>query len=230
MSTRLSYVLTALCGLLGTAALVAYYAAPYTFLPLPPDNATAEQVMDFGTHYAAVILLDAWLQVVGSLLSVIFAIALVHLAGASRRLAGRLVMLVSGVTLTLSMVEAMLAIGAVQAGALGQAQTALVCFDLTTTFIHIFLIAPSLFLALGAAIFGTRILPRGFGSLALALGVVFQVLGVAGLFNSSALPFVIGVLLAQEAWTVTASVALAAWAMSMRGRTALTSVEAALAR
>ncbi len=200
--------LAVLCGVLGTKALVAYYAAPFTWMPLPPPNATADQVLAFGNQYHNAILWDTWLQAVGSLLSVIFALALVHLAGASQRFAGRLTLLACGVILALALMEGTFALGALQAGANGQPQAAVTCLDLTNTFIHIFLIAPSLFLVLGAALWGTRLLPQAFVYLALALGIAFQVLGVVGLFSSTALLIVIFVLIAQEVWNMAAAVAL----------------------
>ncbi|HEX9117558.1 MAG TPA: hypothetical protein VGA61_15920 [Anaerolineae bacterium] len=199
-----------LCGLLGTAALVAYYSAPFTWMPLPPPNATPDQVLAFGSQYHNAILWDTWLQAIGSLLSVVFALALVDLAGAAQRLAGRLVLLAGGVILVLSLMEGTFALGAVQAGANGHPQAALTCFDLTNTFIHVFLIAPSLFLMLGAALWGTRLLPAAFAYVALGLGIAFQVLGVVGLFNSAALLVVIFVLIAQELWNVAAAIVLLA--------------------
>jgi hypothetical protein len=198
----------ALCGLLGTAALVAYYAAPYTFMPLPPPDATAGQVLAFGSQYHNAILWDTWLQAIGSLLSVVFALALVHLAGASSRFAGRLTLLAGGVVLTLALMEGAFALGAVQAGTNGNAEAASTYFALTYTFIHVYLIAPSLFLMLGAALWGTRLLPPAFSYLALGLGILFQVLGVLGLFNATALLVVIFVLIAQELWNVAAAITL----------------------
>ncbi len=203
-------ILAALCGLLGTAALVAYYTAPFTWLPLPAPNATAAQVQAFGSQYHDQILWDTWLQAAGSLLSVVFALALVHLAGASRRFAGRLTLLAGGVVLVLALMEGAFGLGAVQAGANGDPQAALTCFDLTNTFIHIFLIAPSLFLMLGAALWGTRLLPAAFAYLALGLGIAFQALGVLGLFNPTALLIVIIILIPQELWNVAAAVTLLA--------------------
>ncbi len=198
----------ALCGLLGTAALVAYYAAPFTWMPLPPPNATAAQVGAFGSQYQGQILWDAWLQAAGSLLSVVFALALVHLAGASRRFAGRLTLLAGGVVLTLALMEGAFALSAVQASANGDPEAARTCFDLTNTFVHVFLIAPSLFLVLGAALWGTRLLPAAFIYAALGLGIAFQALGVLGLFNPTALLIVIFILIAQELWNVAAAVTL----------------------
>lgn len=208
MSTRLTRVLVALCGILGTTALVVYYSAPFWLFPLPPDNATAAQVMAFGAQYHNVILLDTWLQAIGTLLSVVFALALVHLAGAENRFAGRLTLLVGAVILTLGLIEGAFALGALQAGQNGHPEAMLTCLDLNSVFVHVFLIAPSLFLVLGIALLGTRLLPPTFSYLAVALGVLFQILGVVGLFSPTAVLAVIVLLMAQEAWNVAAAIAL----------------------
>jgi hypothetical protein len=72
------------------------------------------------------------------------------------------------------------------------------------------LIAPSLYLMLGFALLGTRLLPAAFAPTALILGIVVQVLGFAGLFSDRLVLVVIGFLLAQEVWAVAAAVALLA--------------------
>lgn len=213
---RLIRLLVAIVGILGTAALVAYYSAPYWMLPLPPDNATAAQVVAFGARYHDLILVDTWLQAIGALLSVVFALSLVHLAGTANRFAGRLTLLVGGIVLILALVEGAFALGALQAGANGHPESALACFDLNGVFVHVFLIAPSLFLVMGIALLDTRLLPPTFAYLAVGLGVVFQVLGVAGLFNTTAVLVVIVVLMAQEAWNVAAAIALVVQAEAPR--------------
>jgi hypothetical protein len=208
MPGKTALILTAACGIVGTAALMLYFTAPFWLMPLPPLNATVEQVMTFGHNYHTIILWDTWLQQIGSFLSVLFALSLVHLSGASAKLAGKLTLLVSGVILTLSLAEGTFALAALQAGGNGHPQAALTCLDLTSVFIHIFLLAPSLFLVLGAALWNTPLLPRAFPFAALVLGILFQVLGVAGLFYEAAVRIVIFVLIFQNLWTLAASVTL----------------------
>jgi hypothetical protein len=179
-------------------------------MPLPPATATLTQVLAFGTRYQTAILLDVALQAVGALLSVTFALALVHMAGAGERFAGKLTQLAGTIIVALALAESTFELGAVQAGTNGNAQGALTCFDLTYVFIHIFLIAPSLYLMLGFALLGTRLLPRAFPPIALALGVAVQALGFAGLFDAGLGLVVIGFLLAQEVWAIAAAVVLLA--------------------
>lgn|GEM_PF-1642067 len=195
---------------LGTAALVVYFSAPYWLMRLPPPNATVAQVAEFGARYHDVILWDTWFQAIGSLLSIVFVLALVQLAGSAQRFAGRLTLLASAVVLVLGLMEGMLALGALQAGANGHPQAALGFLDLINAFTHVFLLAPSLFLALGAALWGTRLLPPIFSYLAVALGIAFQILGFAGLFSSAAVLAVSFILMAQNLWTIAAAIALVA--------------------
>ena len=208
MSLRLSTSLTAISGILGTIALTVYFSAPFWLMPLPAPDASTDQIIAFGNKYHQVILVDVWLQQIGSLLSVLFVLALVHLAGSSQRFAGRLVLLASGVILALSLAEGTFILAAVQSGTNGHNESAVTAVDMGSVFIHIFLLAPSLFLVMGFALLNTFILPPVFIWTALILGALFQVLGVAGLFSDTALMIVIFVLLAQNIWTLAASVSL----------------------
>ncbi len=207
MNTRRYRILVALCGILGVIALGVYYAVP---VPLPPDNATATQVSEFANRYHDTSLLDAWLQATGSLLSVVFFVAIVHMAGAATRMAGMVTLLASAVLLAMGLIEGALAIDTVQATANGHPESALTSFDLTGVFVHVFTIAPApaVFLALGTVLLGARLLPRLFGYLALALGVAFEILGFAGLFSATAVTGVIFLLIGQEIWIVAAAITL----------------------
>ena len=207
MSSRWPRILMGLCGIFGVAALAYYYSVPF---PFPPPNASSDQVVAFGTRYHDAILLDTWLQAIGSLLTVTFAVALVHFAGATNRFAGWMTLLASGLTLAVALSEGMFAIAAAQAAVLGHATTALTSFDFTNVFVYIFLMvpAPAFFLSLGAVLLGSQVLPRLFGYLALALGGAFAVLGLIGLFSASAIAFSIVLLIGQELWIVAAAIML----------------------
>src|SRR5258708_4820730 len=123
-------LLTSACGLVGTIALTLYFSAPFNWLPLPPPNATSAQIFAFGTKNHNAILVDTWLQQFGTILSVIFALALVQLAGNSSTLAGRLTLLTAAVITSLSLAEGTFVLGAVQAGGNRHLEAALTCFDL----------------------------------------------------------------------------------------------------
>jgi hypothetical protein len=205
MTLKKQWQLTGLCGILGTVLLMTYFTAPFWLLPLPPPTANAAEIVTFGTGYHTAILWDTWFQQAGSFLSILFFLALVHLAGVAGSLAGRLVLLVSGIVMALSLAEGTFVLAAVQSGENGHPQAALTAVDLASVFIHIFLLAPSLFLVLGIALRKSSLLPRWFARLAILLGILFQVLGVAGLFSSIALVLVIFVLIAQNIWALAVS-------------------------
>jgi hypothetical protein len=208
MMKDLNIVLTSVCGLLGTIALTLYFSAPYNWLPLPSPNATAAQIYKFSISYNTAILLDTWLQQSGTILTVIFALALVHLAGTSKTFAGRLTLFACTVITSLSLAEGTFALGATQAGMNGHPQAALACYELTNVFIHIFLLAPSLFLMLGFALKGTTTLPKFFIVTAIVLGILFQSLGIIALFDNQFLIVVIVILMLQNLWTIAVSISL----------------------
>lgn len=208
MNKQQTIIFTAICGLTGTIALSLYFSAPFHWMPLPQPNATSAQIMQFGTQYHNAILLDTWLQQLGTILSVMFALALVRIAGRSSMLAGRLTLLTATVVTSLSLAEGTFALGAVLSGDAGHPDSAVTCFELTNVFIHIFLLAPSLFLMLGFALKGSLVLPKIFITTAITLGVLFQTLGVLALFFNSFLFLVIIVLMLQNVWTIAASVVL----------------------
>src|SRR5438309_8009563 len=93
------------CGVVGAVLLGVYFAAP---IQLPASNATAQQIAEFVERSHDRILLGGWLQGVGSLLGVVFFLALVHAAGATDRLAGLVVLLGSAVLLALSLIQSIL--------------------------------------------------------------------------------------------------------------------------
>src|SRR5919199_5661181 len=107
MSARQSRILVALCGILGVSALGAYFAAPS---PMPPADANVTQVTELAKRYHDMLLVGAWLQATGSLLSVVFFLTIVHLAGAATRLAGMVTVLASAVLLAVGLFEGALTI------------------------------------------------------------------------------------------------------------------------
>jgi len=55
---------------------------------VPPLNATNEQLILFAKQYYQEVLKGAWLQAVGTFFIILFAIAIVHLAGATNTFSG----------------------------------------------------------------------------------------------------------------------------------------------
>ncbi|MBF6594894.1 MAG: hypothetical protein IVW51_10660 [Thermaceae bacterium] len=79
MNLRFAHSMTGLCGILGAVVLV----TSFVINPTPPDNLTTSQLGEFARQHHSPIILGGWLQGIGSLLLVLFALALVHLAGLS---------------------------------------------------------------------------------------------------------------------------------------------------
>lgn len=205
MSTRMSRILTALTGLLGIVLLGIYFGAPP---PLPPADATVAQVVDVGTRYHNGWLLFSWLQAMGSLLSVVFFLALIVMSGAMARLTGILTAVGSAVLLAVVLIEGVLTMDVAVAAANGHPETALTSYDVMGVFIHVFPLvpAPLIFLSLGFALLGSNVLPRALGVSAVVLGSAYAVVGFVGLFTTPGLTLI--VLGAQSLWILATAVAL----------------------
>jgi hypothetical protein len=219
MSPRLSRVSIALSGILGTVLLGVYFGVGFSIPQLPLDATTA-QVVRVATQYHTLWFLGAWVQATGSLLSVIFYLGLVQRAGGAARLAGMLTLLGSAVLLAVVLIEGVFTIDLAQAAANGHPVTALTSFDLMSVFVHIYPIvpAPVIYLALGTILLGSRVLPRLFGYLALALGSAQAIVGLLGLFAAPILTLV--VLGLQSLWVVAAAIALLVQSEKSADRTA----------
>jgi hypothetical protein len=219
--------LVAASGLLGPIALAVYFAAPW-LVNWPMGNVTNEQLATFASHNRGMFFLGAWFQGVGSLLSVVFFVGIVHLAGATSRLAGLIAVAAAAVLLGLSLVEGAFLVTVPLAVASGHAATAQTSFDLSTiSFVHVFPIVPvpAVLFALGAVILGSKLLPRSVGVAALAIGAAFEIVGFAALFNDAFVIPIIGLLVVDELWIVAAALSL----LRVSGEGRLTGLEAARA-
>ena len=166
-------ILTGLSGIIGVVLLIVSFAINNG----PPPGATYQEFVKFGQQNYAQVLWGAWLQAVGPILIVIFAFALVHLAGATQRLAGWMTFFGATILMIVSLMEVTF-----YSTALSTDPTTMPSISLTliSAVQHLYFIvaAPALFLPLGIVLVSSRILPRLFGHLALVLGTVFAVLGV----------------------------------------------------
>jgi hypothetical protein len=175
--------------------------------PAPPADSTVPQLRDFAIQHHNGIVFGGWLQGIGSLLIVLFAITLVHLANATHRLAGWITLLAGATILMVSLVEVTFYLAAVQAIEGGDTASGLASNNLIKAVQHIFLIAPALLLPLGVVLLGSDLLPRGFSYTALALGSALQCFGLIGLFHVLQ-PVIDVLLIVQAGWFVAAAVAL----------------------
>src|SRR6266566_3957312 len=207
MSAQLSRVLIALSGILGTVLLGLYFGVGFsTGLAQLSSAATQTQVVSVATQYHTLWYLGTWLQATGSLLSVVFFLALVQKSGATARLAGLLTTVGSAVLLAVVLIEGVFTIDLAQAAANGHLETSLTSFDLMTVFAYIYPIvpAPVIFLGLGTILLGSRLLPRVFGFLAFGLGIAFAIVGLIALFTTAILSIV--VLSLQALWVLAAAI------------------------
>jgi hypothetical protein len=204
MSPRFQ-IAAGLCGIFGAITLV----SSFVMNPAPPAEFSVSQLRDFAVQHHNGIVIGAWLQGMGSLLLVLFAIAVVHLAGATHTFAGWVTLLAGATILMVSLVEISFYLGAVQAAEAGDLTSGMVSNALIKAVQHVFLIAPALLLPLGAVLLGARILPRLFAYLALAIGATLQIFGLVGLFGALQ-PIIDDVLIVQALWFVAAGVALIA--------------------
>ena len=183
MSTKLFRMLTALSGIIGVIMLM----TSFSINPGPPPDATGAQLIAFGKQYYTSILWGAWLQAIGPLLIVLFAFAIVCLAGAATRLAGWMTMFGGAVLMTVSLIEITFYMSALNTTPLNSnpAALGLISLALIHSVQHLYFIvgAPALFIPLGVVILGSRVLPGVLGHLALALGAAFAIAGVVFLYD-----------------------------------------------
>ena len=113
---------------------------------------------------------------------VLFAFALVHLAGATQKLAGWMTFFGATVLMTVSLIEITYYISALFPDPESMTSVSL---RLIYAVQHLYFVvaAPALFLPLGIVLLTSRILPRLFGYLAVFLGFAFAILGIAFIFT-----------------------------------------------
>jgi hypothetical protein len=204
--------LSALSGIAGVILLGLSFATAVG----PPPDATYAELVKFGGQHKAAILWGAWLQAVAPVLIVLFAFALVRVAGAGQRLAGWMTFFGASVLMTVSLIEITFYIAALFPD---PAVMPLVGIKLIYAVQHLYFMiaAPALFLPLGVVLIRSRVLPPVFGYLAVALGAIFAVLGITfqqTLILPNAVTGFAGI---QALWWVAAAVAL----MVRGGRLAL---------
>ena len=211
MTYRTKRALAAICGITGVAMLTAHFLIPGS---VPPDGAGLARITAFARQHRDALLVSAWLQVTGAILYVAFILAIVHLAGAGERFAGRIVALAATILVGLTLLDSAMIIAAVQSAQHGHAETLRVSFDLIVgpgndAIGRSFLIAPAILLPLGFVILQTRLLPRAYGLIAITFGVASQALGLLGLFSKIAFADINPAVLALEnLWLIAVAVTL----------------------
>lgn len=210
MSDRTLRSIAALCGIAGPIALTVYFCAP-ALTNWPYAGASAAHLVAYADSHQTLFFAGAWFQATGTLLSIIFFLAIIDLAGAATRLPGLVVIVASAALLGLVLVEAALLMEVPLAAANGDSATVVTTFDLSNgVFARVFPLAPAsaAYVGLGAVILGSKLLHRRFGYAAVGLGIAFEVAGIIALFTVVGLILAIILSVAQELWIITAAVAL----------------------
>jgi hypothetical protein len=203
ISKRSFCILSGSSGVSGVVLLI----VSFTINSGPPPGATSAELVAFGRQNYANILWGAWLQAVGPVLIVLFAFALVHLAGAAHRLAGWMTFFGATILMTVSLIEITLYISALSPD---PAIMPLVSLRLISAVQHLYFIvaAPTLFLPLGIVLVGSPLLPRLFGYLALLLAAGFAALGIIFLLDLTLPGAVTAFAGVQAFWWLAAAIAL----------------------
>ncbi|GCE08230.1 hypothetical protein [Dictyobacter aurantiacus] len=207
MLQRNARLLIGLSGIFGTILLILYFGIGFMVgLAQLAPNSTQAEVIQAATHYHTLLFMGTWLQATGSLLSVIFFLSLVHRARASTSLPGLLTILGSTTLLGVVLIEGVFTIDMAQAAVDGHQMASLTSFDVMTVFTYAYPIAPApvIFLALGTVILRSQILPRALGTVAIGLGVAFELAGIISLFTTSLVTLI--VLSLQAIWVLVAAI------------------------
>lgn len=173
MSKRLFCLLSGLSGMLGIAMLILSFATAVG----PPADATGAEMIRFGQQHFAALLWGAWLQAVGPVFIILFALALVHLAGAAQRLAGWMTLLGSTILMTVSLTEITFYISAMFTDPPFMPVVS-ARFIAAVQHLYFNVAAPALFFPLGIVLVEARVLPRIYGYTALILAVIFAGIGI----------------------------------------------------
>ncbi len=202
--------IAAVCGIAAPIALTVYFAAP-ALTNWPYAGASAAHLTTYANTHQTLFFAGAWFQATGTLLSIVFFLAIVQLAGAATRLPGLVVIVASAALLGLVLVEAALLMEVPLAAAHEDSATVVTTFDLSNgVFARVFPLAPAsaAYIGLGAVILGSSVLHRWFGYVAMGLGLAFEVAGIVALFTIVGLILAIILSVVQELWIIAAAVAL----------------------
>lgn len=174
MSTKTVSILAAISGILGSLMLGISFSINYG----PPLNSTTAQMIAFNHQHFAMNLWGAWLQAIGPVFIILFALHLVFLAGANTRVAGWMTFFGAITLMTVSLIEIVFYISSLYDTPTIMAQ---IGYELISAVQHLYFIVatPAFFIPLGIVVLTSGILPRSLGYLALLLGAAFAVAGVA---------------------------------------------------
>ena len=192
-----------LAGLLGVLMMGSSFAINAG----PPLGSSSQQLTLYARQHLPGVVWGAWLQAVGPWLITLFALVVVHLAGAAQRLAGWMTLLGAGILMMVSLSEVTIYLSALAPEPANMAQ---ISADLGHAIQHLYFIvgAPALFLPLGLVILSSTVLPKYLGYLALFLGFAFVALGLASIYTIELAPAVTAFAAVQSLWWCLAAITL----------------------
>jgi hypothetical protein len=213
LSTRNFCIASAACGILGVLMI----GSSFGINTGPPLNATNQQLIKFARLHGHEVMKGAWLQAVGPVLIVLFALSIVHLAGAANKLSGWMTLLGSSILIMVSLTEVVCYIMALfpvpeTMGAIGN--------NTGHAVQHLYFIvaAPSLFLPLAFVILNSKVLPQVFGYTAIVLAVAFIVVGITSLHKLILSPLDTSLAGIQALWWLAAAIVLWMRAKNSNGK------------
>ncbi len=173
----------------------------------PPLTASDAVFLSYAHTHSTAVLLGSFMQASGPALIIAFALTLVSLTGGERRVSGLLTIFGAGVLMTTSLMEVACYIGGLFVIPPEMPRIANT-FGYAIQHLYFYVAAPALFLPLGFVLMQSRVLPKVFSWLALALGATFVVLGIATI-KDLVLPTAVTAFAAIQAlWWFSASIAL----------------------
>jgi hypothetical protein len=193
--------------LVGVPLIIAGFAVN----PGPSTSDTTRQLVAYGLNHQTALTVGGWLQVTGTVLTVIFAISIVVVARRANTLQGVLVFLGSAILVAINLSE----LTAYKVLATGHFSTARAAVDVISgvQLGYSIVAAPVIFGALGYLVLETGILPKAFGYSSLGLGLIFWVCGLITVVTS--IQGFINVLSGiQAVWWLSAGVFIAVRGMS----------------
>jgi hypothetical protein len=200
---KLFCVLYGISGILGVVMLI----ISFNINAGPRPGSTVNQLIAFGHQNYSSILWGAWLQAVAPVFIILFAFALVHLAGASKTIAGWMTFFGSVALMTVSLIEITFYIAVMFKS---PPDGVLISMNIIYAVQHLYFMvaAPTLFISLGAVLLNSDVIPRIFGYLAILLGLAFATLGIIFLFELVLPTWVTAFAGVQAFWWLAASISL----------------------
>ena len=171
-------ILSALSGIVGVLMLIVSFSINVG----PPPGSSGPQLARFIDQFYKSVLWGAWLQAVGPVFVVLFAFALVHLCGASRRLSGWMTFFGATTLMTVNLIEVTFYICSLFTNPPGMTEVGIRLID-SVQHLYFIVSAPAVFLPLGTVLIRSRLIPRTLGYFALGLGGIFALVGMASLFT-----------------------------------------------